>query len=272
MTPAEWPATGLALFFMLGLRHGAEPDHIAAIDGMTLRAIDRDERHAAWVGTLFALGHGVAIAALAVAVSLLAASFVLPAALVAVFAWLPVLLLVGLGVWNLRALLAPGDYRPDSFRLRLMPRSLRERTDLWSSFVIGLLFALVIDTLAHVSAWSVFATTHGGWQAGVTAGLLFSIGMLTTSSIDSQLLARLLRRCSDPAGARRYRRGVGWLVVGLSFAAAGQSIAGQFDAGPEIGEDTAVGLGAATLVALSALWAWRWQRGTKPATIPEDPR
>ena len=30
------PASGLALFFVLGLRHGVEPDHIAAIDGMTI--------------------------------------------------------------------------------------------------------------------------------------------------------------------------------------------------------------------------------------------
>ena len=228
MTAAEWPTTGLALFFMLGLRHGCEPDHIAAIDGMTLRAFDRHETHAGWVGALFALGHGVAVAAIAVAVSLVAAAFAVPDTLVKASEWLPVLLLIALGVWNLRALLAPGDYRPDSVRLKLMPRRLRERTDLWSSFVIGLLFALVVDTLAHVSAWSVFATTRGGWQAGVLAGLLFSVGMLATSTLDSQFLWRVLRR-ADAATTHGYRRAVGWFVVVLSFAVAAHAILEIFE-------------------------------------------
>ena len=56
------PASGMALFFLLGMRHGIEPDHIAAIDGLTLRAHDHHERHAPWTGSLFALGHGLAIA------------------------------------------------------------------------------------------------------------------------------------------------------------------------------------------------------------------
>ena len=264
MTPADLPATGLALFFMLGLRHGCEPDHIAAIDGMTLRAVDRHEKHAGWVGTLFALGHGVAVGAIAVTVSLAAAAFALPETLVTASEWLPVLLLIGLGVWNLRALMAPGDYRPDSVRLRLMPRRLRERTDLWSSFFIGLLFALVVDTLAHVSAWTVFATSRGGWQAGVVAGLLFSVGMLATSTLDSQFLARVLRSDADAATTRRYRRGIGWFVVVLSFAVAAHAIAEQMAWRTALDGELAVWVGAAALVLLPVLWAWQRRRQPRP--------
>ena len=119
------PASGLALFFVLGLRHGVEPDHIAAIDGMTLRALDRHERHAPWTGSLFALGHGAAIAVLALGVSLLATTFTMPPLLVTITDWLPIVLLAMLGVWNLRVLLAPGLYRPTSVRMRLMPAALR---------------------------------------------------------------------------------------------------------------------------------------------------
>ena len=212
------PASGLALFFVLGLRHGVEPDHIAAIDGMTLRALDHHEPHAPWTGSLFALGHGAAVALLAVAVSLLAASFTLPPLLLAITDWLPIALLAMLGAWNLRALLAPGHYRPTSVRMRLMPAALRERTDLWSTVMIGLLFALVIDTLAHVSAWSVFATNRGGWSAGLIAGLLFSGGMLIASTASSQLLCRVLGSARSDAATARFRRGIGWFVVILSFA------------------------------------------------------
>ena len=218
MSGVELPASGMALFFLLGLRHGIEPDHIAAIDGLTLRAHDHRERHAPWTGTLFALGHGLAIAAIAVGVSLLAASVSLPATLVQVIDWLPIVLLTLLGAWNLRALLAPGAYRPSSVRMKLIPAGLRDRTDLWSTVAIGLMFALVIDTVAHVSAWSVFATHRGGWWAGVVAGLLFSLGMLIASTADSQLISRVLRSAGSEAAASRLRRGIGWFVVVLSFA------------------------------------------------------
>jgi nickel/cobalt transporter (NiCoT) family protein len=210
-------AGGMAMFFLLGLRHGVEPDHMAAIDGMTLRAHDRRERHAPWVGTLFAAGHGLAVGMIAVVVALLASSLAVPPLLAEILQWLPILLLAALGAWNLKVLLAPGPYRPDSVRMKLMPQMLRERTDAWSTFAVGLLFALVVDTVAHVSAWSVFATQAGGWWAGVAAGLLFSCGMLVASTLDSQLISTVLRRSASAAATSRVRRAIGWMVVLLSF-------------------------------------------------------
>jgi high-affinity nickel-transport protein len=224
------PASGMALFFLLGLRHGIEPDHIAAIDGLTLRAHDHHERHAAWTGSLFALGHGLAIAVIAIGISLVAASVTLPPTLLAVIDWLPLVLLTLLGLWNLRALLAPGAYRPNSVRMRLIPARLRQRTDVWSTVAIGLLFALVIDTVAHISAWSVFATHQGGWWAGAVAGLLFSGGMLIASTADSQLIAHVLRRAGSEAAASTLRRAIGWFVVILSFAVVGQALVSRLNA------------------------------------------
>ena len=227
MSGVDLTSSGMALFFLLGLRHGIEPDHIAAIDGLTLRAHDHHEAHAPWTGSLFALGHGLAIAAIAVFISFMAASIAIPPALVQVLGWMPIGLLLLLGLWNLRALLAPGAYRPSSIRMKLIPSALRERTDLWSTVLIGILFALVIDTVAHVSAWSVFATHQGGWQSGVYAGLLFSVGMLIASTADSQLISRVLRSARGEAAASRLRRGIGWLVVLLSFGVVAYSVASR---------------------------------------------
>jgi hypothetical protein len=84
--------------------------------------------------------------------------------------------------------------------------------------MVGLLFALVIDTLAHVSAWSVFATNRGGWWAGLIAGLLFSGGMLIASTASSQLLCRVLGSARTDEATTKFRRGIGWFVVFLSFA------------------------------------------------------
>ena len=92
---------------------------------------------------------------------------------------------------------------------------------------IGLLFALVIDTVAHVSAWSVFATHQGGWWAGALAGLLFSGGMLIASTADSQLVSRVLRSAGSEAAASRLRRGIGWFVVILSFGVVAHAVWGK---------------------------------------------
>lgn len=216
---------GMTMFFLLGLRHGIEPDHIAAIDGLTLRAHDRGQEHAPWTGTLFALGHGLAVAMIAVVVSLLIASFSVPALVSSIFDWLPILLLAALGAWNLKVLLAPGFYQPESLRMKLIPSGLRDRTDIWSTVAIGLLFALVVDTLVHVSAWSVFATQRGGWWAGVLAGLLFSSGMLVASTAGSHLISGVLRRNASMASVSRTRRAIGWGVVILSFGLVIQAVA-----------------------------------------------
>jgi len=265
---ADIPTGGLALFLLLGLRHGVEPDHIAAIDGLTLRAIDKHERHAPWTGTLFALGHGAAIAVLAIGVSLLAASIALPDGLLAVIDWLPVILLVLLGIWNLRALLAPGPYQPTSLRMRLMPARLRERTDVWATVAIGVLFALVVDTLAHVSAWSVFATHRGGWVAGVIAGALFSTGMLVTSTADSQLLCRLLRSDNAEAVQLRYRRAVGWFVVVLSFGVALHGLGTRLDWFEHLDEELAAWIGAGSLAVVALLWWWVRRRRAPAMQTP----
>ena len=52
---------GLSLIFLLGLRHGLDPDHIAIIDGISMRLTQQKNKLAPWVGTLFALGHGLVI-------------------------------------------------------------------------------------------------------------------------------------------------------------------------------------------------------------------
>ncbi len=55
--------------FVLGLRHGLDPDHIACIDGLTWSTLEHNHKLAPWVGTLFALGHGLPVTGIAVGVN-----------------------------------------------------------------------------------------------------------------------------------------------------------------------------------------------------------
>src|SRR6516165_9916491 len=50
-----------ALALALGLRHGLDADHLAAIDGLTRSNMIRGRAFAPYCGALFSTGHGVAI-------------------------------------------------------------------------------------------------------------------------------------------------------------------------------------------------------------------
>jgi len=53
---------GLALMvFLLGLRHGMDPDHLATIDGLARYNGQNRPRLARWSGCFFSLGHGAIV-------------------------------------------------------------------------------------------------------------------------------------------------------------------------------------------------------------------
>src|SRR3981189_2270559 len=69
--PAEMmDILGLAtLVFVLGLKHGLDPDHLVAIDGSPGWSRSR------WCGLFFSLGHGVVVTLVGVGVALVAADW-----------------------------------------------------------------------------------------------------------------------------------------------------------------------------------------------------
>src|ERR1043166_1643084 len=63
------------LSYSLGLRHGLDPDHIAAIDNVTRRLMHEGKRPVA-VGFFFALGHSAVVVVASAGVALAAGAFV----------------------------------------------------------------------------------------------------------------------------------------------------------------------------------------------------
>src|ERR1700756_2092088 len=63
-----------ALAYSLGLRHGLDPDHIAAIDNVTRRLMQEGKRPVA-AGFFFALGHSAVVFVASGAVALAAGAF-----------------------------------------------------------------------------------------------------------------------------------------------------------------------------------------------------
>jgi high-affinity nickel-transport protein len=257
MTTEMVSASGFLLMFVLGLRHGLDPDHIACIDGLTWRTLERDQRLAPWVGTLFALGHGLLVTAIAVGVSRLSHAVSVPAPVVAVFTWVPTALLILVGTLNLRQLLrADQAYRPTGWKLRLIPARLRNHSNPLAIVLIGVLFATVFDTATQASAWGYVATNNGGSLAAFAAGLMFTAGMVITDSVDGRLLCRIVKRADSAEASRRYRRRLGWLIVCLSYGVAVYNLAKELVPSIELGDVAYSRLGFALLMAVFGLWAW----------------
>lgn len=259
MSTEAFALPGLVLMFVLGLRHGLDPDHIACIDGLTWQALRRDGQRAwaARIGTLFALGHGLLVTSIAVGVSLLSHEVQVPDALARICDWVPTVLLLLVGTVNLRQLLRRDSvFEPTGWKLQLLPRRLRHHGSPWAVVAIGVLFATVFDTATQASAWGYVARHGGGWLAAAAAGLCFTLGMAITDSLDGRLICSIDRRADGQAFARRYRRVLGWLIVAISYGVAAYNIGKAAWPAWTLDDDVFSLSGLALVLTMAVLWGW----------------
>jgi nickel/cobalt transporter (NiCoT) family protein len=220
---------GYVLILVLGLRHGLDPDHIAVIDGLALRSQESNKKLAPWVGSLFALGHGLVVTLIAVAIHFAGRLFRLPNTVFQFLEWLPVILLLMVGLLNLRSLLQyKNEFKPAGWRSRLVPKRIRENAHPLSILLTGVIFALVFDTATQAATWGYASSSRGGWPAALIMGALFTAGMVFTDTLDGFLLNKILKRTGNNALLIKSRRALGWGIVSLAFLVAGYKITVAF--------------------------------------------
>ncbi|MEO6315269.1 MAG: hypothetical protein ABIU63_08490 [Chitinophagaceae bacterium] len=212
-------SSGILLMFFLGLRHGFDPDHIAIIDGVSIQYATSKPLLAAWTGSLFALGHGIVITAVAVTISLFSHSFHLPQALWSLLDWVPGLLLLLVGFLNLRSLLHTKTFKPHAIRSFILPARLKKSSHPLAIVLMGILFALVFDSTTQAAAWAYTATAQITTSSALILGLSFSAGMVITDSADSGILYLLVKRSGNNGSVINYRRTLGWIIVCISLTA-----------------------------------------------------
>ena len=116
---------GAFTVFVLGLRHGADPDHIAAIDNMTRNSFERRPWLSRFVGTIFAGGHSVMVLSIAALVGLLGTNVgAYGNAIETIGTWISIAVLVAIALLNVRQLREGGE-RIAGVKTRLLPRVLR---------------------------------------------------------------------------------------------------------------------------------------------------
>jgi high-affinity nickel-transport protein len=232
----------LALALMLGLRHGFDADHLAAIDGMTrFNAVLRPGL-ARRTGLWFSLGHGAVVMAVAASVALTARSWTAPEWLEPFGAWSSILVLLLLGLMNLNAVrqTPPGAVVAGvGWRSRLFSRVL-SAPGCWPVMGVGVLFALSFDTLSQAALMAATGTALRGLPAVIALATAFVVGMLITDGINGWWVARLLRP-SVRRAARASRImciSVACVSLGTAFLGIGTRVSPAFGAWADAHETT----------------------------------
>jgi high-affinity nickel-transport protein len=253
--PSHWLSL-VAAVFLLGLKHGLDADHLAAIDGLTrFNAADRP-RLSRWSGLLFSAGHGLVVTAIALAVATLAAEWRAPAWLEDAGTLISIVFLTLLGWANLAAVLNTprGEVvRPVGLRSRVFARLARAEHPVLVA-AVGAAFALSFDTISQAVLFSITGSNLAGWMFATSLGLVFTAGMMATDALNGLWVSRLLARSDG-------RRAVASRVMGAAIGAVALAIAATgawryvSAAGGDPLEPWGLVLGAAVIATVAAAYA-----------------
>jgi high-affinity nickel-transport protein len=190
-----------ALAVALGLRHGLDADHLAAIDGLTRFNMVGRRGFAPYCGTLFSAGHSAAIFFAAAMLAVLASAWTPPHWLEPAGKIFSAAILLLLGVSNLR----PGaaDTRAaqhghfTGLRAGLFAAVLRSSRP-WQVILVGVLFAVSFDAFGLAALFAASAAALGGVAVAAVLALAFALGMVAVDTGNGVWIARLASR-SDRA-------------------------------------------------------------------------
>ena len=243
-----------ALTFMLGLRHGMDPDHLIVVDNITrFNAGVRPER-ARWCGLFFSLGHGAAVTAVAGLLALAAGHHVIPAWVQGIGQWISIGFLLTLGLLNLHALCVDR-------RGAVVPRGLRSGVFLRLTHVshplaismIGAAFAISMDTLSQAAVFSLAVSGRFAWVAALFLGMVFTLGMLVVDAANGWWINRMIGRLDD--GDRTWVRRLTWAIALFSLGLAGAGLARLAHPLLDVWYDRhALALGIASIALTSAIF------------------
>jgi len=200
--------------FMLGMRHGVDADHIAAIDNVT-RKLMQDGKRPVSVGLFFSLGHSTIVFLLSVLVAIAAALVqgnlpqwqevggLIGTSISAIF-------LYAIGIINLLVLIdifrmfrrvtRGGTYDEETLDEFLAQRGMMNRffgplvraiNTSWKMYPLGVLFGLGFDTASEVALLGIAAAVGGTGMPIIFVilfPLLFAAGMSLVDTTDSVMM------------------------------------------------------------------------------------
>jgi high-affinity nickel-transport protein len=253
--PTHWLSL-VAVVFLLGLKHGLDPDHLAAIDGLTRFNAQRRPRLSRWSGLLFSAGHGVVVTLVAVAVATVAIEWHAPQWLEHTGTWISIAFLTLLGVANLAAVARTprGEVvRAAGIRSRLFERLTRAEHPVLIA-AVGAAFAMSFDTISQAVLFSITGSNLAGWLFAALLGLVFTAGMIATDALNGLWVSHLVSRADARAAAasRLMSLAIGFTSLAIAALAAARHALPALDAQVEA---WGVALSAAVVLVVAASYA-----------------
>jgi len=179
--------------YTLGLRHGADPDHLAAIDNLTRNSLRRAPRLSRFIGTLFAGGHTVMVLAIAALIGYVGTRFAVHGNTIEdIGTWLSIVVLLALAALNLRQLHLGQSDRVFGIKTRIMPAVLRNGTSPWLALPVGLLFGFGFETSSQIATYALAFGADAGVTGALIVGAMFCGGMICTDTLDSLFVHRVV--------------------------------------------------------------------------------
>lgn len=218
--PTHWLAL-MGVVFMLGLKHGVDPDHLAAIDGLTRFNAGRRPLLSRWSGLLFSAGHGVVVTTVAIVVATVATRWNTPQWLEETGTWISIGFLTLLGVVNLVAVLrTPRDQvvRPVGMKGRFFARFTEVDHPVFIA-AVGAAFAISFDTISQAVLFSITGSNLAGWVFAGLLGVIFTGGMIATDALNGLWVSRLVRVADARAAAASRVMSLGIAATSLLIAA-----------------------------------------------------
>jgi len=255
---------GLALMvFLLGLRHGMDPDHLATIDGLARYNGQNRPRLARWSGCFFSLGHGAIVTLVAGFVAATLHDSAAPVWLERLGTWISIVFLLALGIANIVAVFrTPADrvVRLTGFKGRWLGR-IAETSHPAVITMIGAAFALSFDTVSQAALFSLTGVHLGGWPFSVALGLVFTLGMMTTDGLNGAWVARMVERADRRARVASRVMGLAIALLGIGIASLGMARLLSTQAAEVLaGAELPMGFGVAIIVVASFAVAMRLAR------------
>lgn len=226
---------GAFTVFALGLRHGADPDHLAAIDNMTRNSVKARPFLSRFIGTLFAGGHTIMVLAIAALVGYAGTRFSAHAqAIENVGTVISIVVLLLIAAINLRQLASGQTDRVAGAKTRLLPAILRDATSPWVAIPVGLLFGFGFETSSQIAAYAVAFGADAGVAGSLIVGSMFCGGMVCTDTLDSLLIHRMVsyRNGRLPQVMRVWI----WSVTGFAIAVAAYELAQLMGSKPPVSD------------------------------------
>ncbi len=209
--------TGLLLaVFLLGVKHGFDADHLAAIDSLARINARTYPTLSKQVGILFSLGHGTIVLITALCIATWITSWEVPPWMERTGNWLSIGLLISLAAANLIAVfrLTSGVVTPFSGWHGVLFARLFAAGHASTAFGVGALFALSYDTLSIAALFGLIASRSHGFITALLLGTTFVLGMLITDGLNGIVVAKMLKKSEKNAYLAS-------LVMALAVAGAG---------------------------------------------------